>query len=110
VADHLSVLAESGANGHEVKAIIVCPVGFVADHIEVVWDLDSELQDQAADLGIAFARASTPNAQRRFAKLILGLVDELCDGRDPARVCGGQPVPGYGSSVNGSPCTADCLA
>lgn len=103
VADHLSVLAESG-----IKAVVVCPLGFVADHIEVVWDLDNELSRQADDLGIAFARASTPNAQPRFARLVLELLDELRYGRQPARVVGAQPVPGYGSSVNGQPCTRNC--
>ena len=39
VADHLSSLADAGT-----KAVIVCPIGFVADHIEVVWDLDNELR------------------------------------------------------------------
>jgi len=103
VADHLSGLAAAG-----VKAVIVCPLGFVADHIEVVWDLDTELKEQADDLGIAFARASTPNSQRNFARLILDLLDEVRDGHDPSRVVGAQPVPGYGSSSNGSPCTAVC--
>jgi ferrochelatase len=103
VAEHLSALVGRGA-----KAVLVCPVGFVSDHIEVVWDLDNELRKQADELGIALARASTPNAQRRFAELVLGLVDELRDGREPARVVGAQPVPGYGSSVDGAFCTADC--
>lgn len=105
VGDHLSMLAESGAT-----AVVVCPVGFVSDHIEVVWDLDSELREQADELGIALARASTPNAERRFAQLVLDLLDEARDGRDPARVVGAQPVPGYGSSVDGQYCTAECAA
>lgn len=105
VADHLTALAEAGT-----KAVIVCPIGFVADHIEVIWDLDSELAEQAAGLGIALARATTPNAQPRFARLALDLLDEKRQGRDPARVVGAQPVPGYGSSVNGQFCTADCEA
>jgi len=105
VGDHLSALAESGA-----KAVVVCPVGFVSDHIEVVWDLDNELAEQAGELGIVLARASTPNAQRRFAQLILDLVDEVRDGREPTRVIGAQPVPGYGASVDGSFCTPDCVA
>ena len=57
VADHLAALRRGGT-----KAVIVCPIGFVADHIEVVWDLDHELRLQAAGRGIAFARAATPNA------------------------------------------------
>ena len=66
------------------RAVIVCPVGFVADHIEVVWDLDQELRAQAEAAGIAFARVATPNADRRFARLAADLIDELRDGRAPA--------------------------
>ncbi|MCB9408171.1 ferrochelatase [Mycolicibacterium sp.] len=105
VGDHLSVLAESGTT-----AVIVCPVGFVADHIEVIWDLDSELAEQAAELGVALARATTPNSQPRFARLALDLADEMREGREPARVPGGQPVPVQGSSFNGRYCTAECVA
>ncbi len=104
VGEHLSALAGAGT-----KAVVVCPVGFVADHIEVIWDLDSELAEQAGELGVALARATTPNAQPRFARLALELVDEMRDGRPPARVPGDQPVAGYGCSVNGSYCTTDCV-
>lgn len=103
VSDHLSTLAEAGT-----RAVVVCPVGFVSDHIEVVWDLDNEVRQQADQLGIALARASTPNSQRRFARLILDLVDEARGGREPARVIGAEPVPGYGSSVDGAYCTQEC--
>ncbi|KAA1252014.1 ferrochelatase [Mycobacterium simiae] len=99
VADHLTALAKSGA-----EAVIVCPIGFVADHIEVVWDLDHELRLQAQALGMAFARASTPNADRRFARLASGLIDELRYGREPARLAGPDPVRGCLASVNGQPC------
>lgn len=105
VGDHLSALAESGT-----RAVIVCPVGFVADHIEVIWDLDSELVEQAAGLGVALARATTPNAQPRYARLALDLLDEVRQGRAASRVAGPEPVPGYGASVNGQFCTADCVA
>lgn len=103
VAVHLSTLADAGT-----KAVVVCPVGFVADHIEVVWDLDNELAEQAQELGVALARATTPNAQRDFARLILALVEELRTGVEPQRVTGENPVPGYGFSVNGQFCTAAC--
>lgn len=99
VADHLTTLADTGT-----KAVVICPIGFVADHIEVVWDLDHELRLQAKSAGVAFARASTPNADRRFARLAVALIDELSDGRKPARVTGPDPVPGCGASVNGAPC------
>src|SRR6201996_8084490 len=54
VADHLSALAAAGT-----KAVIVCPIGFVADHIEVVWDLDQELRSLAEATGVVLTRAAT---------------------------------------------------
>ena len=96
VADHLK--------GLPVDAVIVCPIGFVADHIEVVWDLDQELRSQAEAAGMAFARAATPNADRRFARLALGLIDELRHGQQAVRVSGPDPVPGCFASINGEPC------
>ncbi len=99
VGDHLTRLADAGT-----AAVVVCPIGFVADHIEVVWDLDHELRGQAIEAGVALARASTPNADRRFARLAQGLIEELRYGRAPLRVTGPQPVPGCGASLNGDPC------
>jgi len=103
IADHLTTLTEGGT-----KAVIVCPIGFVADHIEVVWDLDHELRQQAAELGIAFARAATPNADSRFARLAADLIDELRYGREPARAPGPDAPPLQGFSVNGALCTPNC--
>ncbi|OCB44691.1 ferrochelatase [Mycobacterium malmoense] len=99
VEDRLAGLAASGT-----EAVTVCPIGFVADHIEVVWDLDEELRAQAEAAGVAFARAATPNADRRFARLAADLIDELRTGRPPARVSGPDPVPGCLAGVNGAPC------
>jgi protoporphyrin/coproporphyrin ferrochelatase len=103
VSDHLAKLAAAGT-----LAVIVCPLGFVADHIEVVWDLDHDLRGQAADFGVAFARASTPNADPRFARLAVDLIDEVRYDREPARVVGTDPAPLYGFSINGIVCTQDC--
>jgi protoporphyrin/coproporphyrin ferrochelatase len=103
VADHLATFAEG-----DTKAVIICPIGFVADHIEVVWDLDQELRTQAEQAGIAFARASTPNADPRFARLAADLVDELRDGREPSRVEGPDAPPLQGFSINGALCTPEC--
>jgi ferrochelatase len=107
VGDHLSALAGGGT-----RAVIVCPIGFVADHIEVVWDLDNELRVQAEAAGIALARATTPNADPRFARLAADLVDELRLGREPARLLGPDPLPGCGSVVNGQACSSSprCVA
>lgn len=99
VGDRLKTLADAGTS-----AVIVCPLGFVADHIEVVWDLDHELRLQAEAAGVAFARAHTPNADRRFARLAHMLISELRDNRSPARVSGPGSVPGCGAAINGEPC------
>jgi ferrochelatase len=102
-ADHLTALADRGT-----RAVIVCPIGFVADHIEVVWDLDYELRHQAQGLGIAFARAATPNADPRFARLAADLIDELRTGREPARASSADAPPLQGFSVDGAVCTPNC--
>ncbi|OSC29694.1 ferrochelatase [Mycobacterium vulneris] len=99
VADHLAALAQAGT-----EAVIVCPIGFVADHIEVVWDLDNELAAQAEAAGVTMVRASTPNAHPRFAQLAADLIDELRYDRPPERVAGPDPVPGCLASANGAPC------
>jgi protoporphyrin/coproporphyrin ferrochelatase len=99
VAEHLSALAASGT-----KAVIVCPIGFVADHIEVVWDLDQELSSQAEAAGVVLTRAATPNAHPRFARMAVDLIDELRYGRAPARLTGLDPVAGCAASINGQPC------
>lgn len=101
VADHLEALADSGTT-----AVIVCPIGFVADHIEVVWDLDEELKAQARNAGMAFARAATPNAE--LARVAAALFDELRTGRAPIRVEDPNPPPLQGFSVDGALCTPNC--
>ena len=74
----------------------------------MVWDLDHELRQQAQQLGIAFARAATPNADPRFARLAVDLIDELRGDRGPARVPGPDAPPLQGFSVNGMLCTPNC--
>ena len=54
VVDHLDALHAQG-----VPAVVVAPIGFVSDHVEVVWDLDHEARERAAELGMGFARAAT---------------------------------------------------
>lgn len=102
IVDHLEAL-----DGKGIDAVVVCPVGFVSDHLEVIWDLDNEAEEKAAELGIAFARAGTPGADPRFAKLVLELVREHLDAA-PARKLGA--VPGFGCTENGSPCAPGCCA
>lgn len=71
VNDHLAALAAGGT-----EAVVVSPVGFVSDHLEVLWDLDTEAAGTAKRLGLAYARAATPGADPRFVSMICELVAE----------------------------------
>ena len=100
ICDHLDTVAASGA-----AAVIVCPVGFVSDHLEVIWDLDTEARDRAAELGLGFARAATPGTDPRFARLVVDLVAERTSGTVPKRL---GTEPSYGSGVDGELCATRC--
>jgi ferrochelatase len=89
VRDHLGELAKSGT-----QAVVVVPVGFVSDHMEVRYDLDVEAAQTADALGLAFARAATPGTSPRFASMVTELVTERLARPDtpacPADCCGGS--------------------
>ena len=59
-----------------VPAVVVVPIGFVSDHMEVVYDLDTEAQAVAEEAGIAFARAATAGVDPRFVAMVRELVLE----------------------------------
>ncbi|MBF6167609.1 ferrochelatase [Streptomyces gardneri] len=102
IVDHLDDLAARG-----VGAVIVCPVGFVSDHLEVIWDLDNEAAQRAAELGMGFARTATPGADPRFAQLVVELISEQLRGAEPRRL---GAVMGHGCTSNGTPCAVGCCA
>ena len=62
--DVLEVIEELASN--DGRGVIVCPCGFVADHLEVLYDVDIEAADRAKDLGIEFARTRSPNDDPDF--------------------------------------------
>jgi ferrochelatase len=78
INDHLRALAGSGAT-----AVVVAPTGFVADHLEVLWDLDVEARATAAELGLHFARAATAGTHPGFVTAIRELVEEQLSGAEP---------------------------
>ena len=83
VCGHLEELAKAGT-----KAVVVIPVGFVSDHMEVRHDLDVEAARSAESLGLAFARAATPGTDPRFASMVTELVRErLARPDDPSQDC-----------------------
>ena len=52
--------------------MLVCPVGFVSDHLEIRWDLDVEAQEKAAELGLQLERIEMPNADPQFVRHACG--------------------------------------
>jgi protoporphyrin/coproporphyrin ferrochelatase len=87
INDHLESLASQG-----VRAAVVSPIGFISDHIEVLWDLDVEAAATAARLGLRFARAATPGTDPRFVAMIRELILERIDPSTPRRRLGTVPV------------------
>ncbi|MDJ0317528.1 ferrochelatase [Arthrobacter antibioticus] len=67
-------LAEKAAAG--IAGVVVVPLGFISDHMEVLWDLDTEAKETCAELGLAFDRAPTPSTHQKFVE---GLVDLICE-------------------------------
>jgi ferrochelatase len=87
VCDHLKSLAADGAPG-----VVVIPVGFVSDHLEVVYDLDLEAAKTARGLGLPMARAATPGTDPRFVAMITELVAQRR----------GRPAPGEALGTMGA--------
>jgi ferrochelatase len=71
VNDALRALAAAGATD-----VVVVPVGFVVDHVEVLYDLDVEARATAQGLGIGFARAGTVNDHPLFIRMLADVVAE----------------------------------
>lgn len=71
ILDHLDALAQIN-----VKDVVVAPIGFISDHMEVVWDLDHEARDRANELGITLTRASTVGTHPAFVSMIRELIEE----------------------------------
>ncbi|MBD8606570.1 ferrochelatase [Aeromicrobium sp. CFBP 8757] len=71
VNDHLTALKESG-----VESVVVVPIGFVSDHMEVIYDLDTEASQTAEELGLRFVRAATPGAHPDFVAMVRELLLE----------------------------------
>ncbi|HJQ75011.1 MAG TPA: ferrochelatase [Gaiellaceae bacterium] len=69
ILDHLESLHRQG-----VERVLVCPVGFVSDHLEIRWDLDVEAQEKAAELGLQLERVEMPNADPAFVRTLAGIV------------------------------------
>lgn len=66
ILDHLRALSDRG-----VKDVIVMPIGFLSDHVEIIWDLDHEAKDLAASLGLGFHRGATVGTHPELVAMIV---------------------------------------
>ncbi|MFZ7087185.1 ferrochelatase [Curtobacterium sp. RRHDQ10] len=78
INDHLHELA-----GGPTRAVVIVPLGFVSDHMEVMWDLDEEATETAGELGFWSTRTPTPGVDPAY---VSGLVDLVLERRDATPV------------------------
>ena len=71
IREELDTLAANG-----VHRVLACPVGFVSDHLEILWDLEIEAREKAAELGIEFDRIASLNDDPAFIRALAALVRE----------------------------------
>lgn len=85
----------------ELQDVVVLPIGFISDHMEVVYDLDTEARQLCERLGVGFHRTATPGTHPTFIRMIRELIEE--------RVSGSAERPSLGAlGASHDVCPADC--
>jgi protoporphyrin/coproporphyrin ferrochelatase len=100
ISEHLTEELAGGAT-----AVVMVPIGFISDHMEVVFDLDTQASAHAATIGLPVRRAATVGTDERFVSMIAALAQEritLASGQDPIR----QAMGLY--PANHDVCPVDC--
>jgi ferrochelatase len=98
VFDHLRELQAAGA-----RDVVVAPIGFVSDHMEIIYDLDTEARALCRELGLNMIRARTAGTHPAFVEMIRELILERIDPATPRRFLGSH---GAGANI----CRPDCCA
>jgi ferrochelatase len=96
ICDHLASLKQQG-----VEDVVVMPIGFLSDHLEVLYDLDQQARDVSARLGLHMVRAATVGTHPQFVSMLCELVRERLSGSAECRAVGRFAA---GHDV----CPADC--
>jgi len=85
------------------SAIVIAPIGFVSDHMEILFDLDTQARQLCDELGLLMVRAQTVGTHPRFIRMIRELIDERMDDAQPRLALGSLPPrPDF--------CPADCCS
>ncbi len=97
INDVIGTLAADGGK----TAVIVVPIGFVTDHVEVIWDLDTEAKETAAEHHLGFRRVATSGTDPRFIAMLADLIEQHL-------VPGATRVPAVGCGVPVGTCGRTC--
>jgi ferrochelatase len=89
IGDHLRALKSRGG-----ADVVIAPIGFISDHIEVLYDLDVEARQLAAELGLNLTRAATAGVHPAFVAMIRELIAERCSPGTEPRFLGTRGIPG----------------
>src|SRR6478609_2842031 len=87
--DVLDVLDELHHEGND--DVVVCPIGFISDHLEVLFDLDEESAERARELGMTYVRAGTAGVHPRFVEMIRELIEERMQANSVRLALGNLP-------------------
>jgi ferrochelatase len=96
ILDHLRDL-----HGRGVRRVVVLPIGFLSDHMEVLFDLDEEARGVCDELGMSMERAKTVGVHPRFVTMIRKLIEERLTAGTPREAVGRYPA-------NWDVCPVDC--
>ena len=86
ILDHLRYLHAQGA-----KNVLVAPIGFISDHLEVMFDLDTEAQELASELGMNMVRVPTAGTHPAFIRMLRQLIAERLSEAEPKLAIGLYP-------------------
>lgn len=102
VVDRAADLQQAG-----MEHLICVPIGFITDHMEVVWDLDTELRQACGEMGVTLDRTPTVGLDTRFAGLVVDIAEAVAADVKPETL---SNVTVQGCTVNGAPCREGCCA
>ena len=74
-----------GLPAQGAEAVAIVPLGFVSDHMEVLWDLDTEAMDAATEAGLRAVRTQTPGVDPAYVSGLVDLIEERLAGTPAAR-------------------------
>ena len=88
-----------------MEHLICVPIGFITDHMEVVWDLDTELRQACEEMGVTLERTPTVGLEPEFAGMVVDLAQAVATQVKPETL---STVTVQGCTVNGAPCAPGC--